>query len=37
MKIDEAIEQYLDYVKASRSVATAETYATGLRHLSAYL
>ncbi|MGD2177914.1 MAG: tyrosine-type recombinase/integrase [Anaerolineae bacterium] len=37
MTIDEAIDRYLDYLKASRSVATADTYATGLNHLRAYL
>ncbi len=37
MTIDEAIERYLDYLRASRSVATADTYATGLNHLRAYL
>jgi site-specific recombinase XerD len=37
MTISEAIEQYLNFVKASRSLATARTYATGLRHLCAYL
>jgi site-specific recombinase XerD len=37
MSIEEAIERYLDYLKASRSVATADTYATGLNHLRAYL
>jgi site-specific recombinase XerD len=37
MKIEETVERYLDYLKASRSVATADTYATGLNHLSAYL
>ena len=37
MIVDEAIERYLDYLRASRSLATAETYATGLNHLRAYL
>ena len=37
MTIDQAINRYLDYLKASRSVATADTYATGLNHLRAYL
>jgi integrase/recombinase XerC/integrase/recombinase XerD len=37
MRIEEAIERYLNYLRASRSVATAETYATGLNHLRAYL
>ncbi len=35
--IDEAMERYLDYLKASRSVATSQTYGTGLNHLRAYL
>ncbi len=35
--IDKAIEQYLDYLRASRSVATSQTYATGLNHMRAYL
>jgi site-specific recombinase XerD len=37
MTIDEVIERYLDYIRASRSQATAETYATGLNHLRRYL
>ncbi len=37
MTIYEAIERYLNYLRASRSVATADTYATGLNHLRAYL
>jgi site-specific recombinase XerD len=37
MTIDEAIERYVHYLRASRSKATAETYATGLHHLCAYL
>jgi site-specific recombinase XerD len=37
MTIDEAIEEYLDYVKASQSLGTARTYATGLGHLKRYL
>jgi site-specific recombinase XerD len=37
MRIEEAIRRYLDYVKASRSMATADTYATGLNHLNDYL
>ncbi len=37
MTIEQAIERYLDYLKASRSVATAETYATSLGHLCTYL
>ncbi len=37
MTIDDAIDRYLDFLKASRSVATADTYATGLNHLRAYL
>lgn len=37
MTIDEAIGRYLDYLRASRSVATADTYTTGLNHLRAYL
>jgi site-specific recombinase XerD len=37
MIIEQAIKRYLDYLKASRSVATAQTYATGLGHLSTYL
>jgi site-specific recombinase XerD len=37
MKIEAAIERYVDYLKASRSLATAETYLTGLNHLRAYL
>lgn len=37
MTIDEAVERYLDYLRASRSVATSDTYATGLNHLRAYL
>jgi site-specific recombinase XerD len=37
MTISEAIERYLDYVKASQSLGTARTYATGLRHFKRYL
>jgi site-specific recombinase XerD len=37
MTISEAIEQYLDHVKASQSLGTARTYATGLRHFAQYL
>ncbi|HEY64830.1 MAG TPA: tyrosine-type recombinase/integrase [Caldilineae bacterium] len=37
MTIDEAIEAYLDHLKAARSFGTARTYATGLRHLRRYL
>lgn len=37
MTIDEAIERFLNYLRASRSVATSDTYATGLNHLRAYL
>jgi site-specific recombinase XerD len=37
MTISEAIEQYLNHVKASQSLGTARTYATGLRHFSHYL
>jgi site-specific recombinase XerD len=35
--IAEAIGRYLDYVKASQSLGTARTYATGLRHFGRYL
>lgn len=37
MTIDEAIDRYLDYLRASRSGATSDTYATGLNHLRTYL
>ncbi|MEJ2211961.1 MAG: tyrosine-type recombinase/integrase [Anaerolineae bacterium] len=37
MTIAEAVEHYLDYVKASQSLGTARTYATGLRHFGRYL
>lgn len=37
MTISEAMTQYLDYVKASQSLGTARTYATGLRHFRRYL
>ncbi len=37
MTINEAIEQYLDHVKASKSLGTARTYVTGLRHFARYL
>ncbi len=37
MTIDDAVERYLDYLRAARSAATSETYATGLNHLRAYL
>jgi site-specific recombinase XerD len=37
MTISEAIERYLAYVKASQSLGTARTYATGLRHFGRYL
>ncbi|HFD39320.1 MAG TPA: hypothetical protein ENJ31_05670 [Anaerolineae bacterium] len=37
MTISEAIEKHLDYVKASQSLGTARTYATGLRHFARYL
>lgn len=37
MTVDEAVERYLEYLKASRSVATSETYATGLNHFRTYL
>ncbi len=37
MTITEAIEQYLNYVKAAQSLGTARTYATGLRHFQRYL
>ena len=37
MTIDEAVERYLDYLRATRSKATADTYATGLNHLRGYL
>lgn len=35
--IAEAIDQYLHYVKASQSLGTARSYATGLRHFQRYL
>ncbi len=35
--IDQALHRYLDHLKAARSVGTARTYATGLRHFSRYL
>jgi len=35
--ISKAIEKHLDYVKASQSLGTARTYATGLRHFARYL
>ncbi len=35
--VDQAINQYLDYVKASQSLGTARSYATGLRHFKRYL
>ncbi len=37
MTIDEAITQYLDHIRASLSLGTARTYATGLRHFQRYL
>lgn len=37
MTIGEAITQYLHHVKASQSLGTARTYATGLRHFRRYL
>lgn len=37
MTIEESIEQYLRYVRASRSMSTANTYATGLNHFCRYL
>lgn len=37
MTISKAVEQYLSHVRASRSMATARTYATGLHHLCVYL
>jgi len=37
MTISEAIAKYLDYVKASQSLGTARSYATGLRHFERYL
>jgi len=37
MTISEAIERYLDHVKASKSLGTARTYVTGLRHFARYL
>lgn len=37
MTISEAIERYLSYVKASQSLGTARSYATGLRHFQRYL
>ncbi len=37
MTINEAIERYLGYVKASQSLGTARSYATGLRHFRRYL
>lgn len=37
MTISEAVEQYLNHIKASLSLGTARTYATGLRHFERYL
>jgi site-specific recombinase XerD len=37
MTVSEAIRQYLNHVKASQSLGTARTYATGLRHFRRYL
>jgi len=37
MTISEAIERFLDHIKASLSLGTANTYATGLQHFSRYL
>ncbi len=37
MTIREAIERYLDHIKASLSLGTSRTYATGLRHFQRYL
>jgi site-specific recombinase XerD len=37
MTVNEAIDKYLNYVKASQSLGTARTYATGLRHFRRYL
>jgi len=37
VNITEAIERYLEYLRASRSKATADTYSTGLNHLRDYL
>jgi len=37
MTISEAIQRYLDHVKAAQSLGTARTYATGLRHFARYL
>ncbi|NOZ26614.1 MAG: tyrosine-type recombinase/integrase [Chloroflexi bacterium] len=37
MTVEEAIEQYLEHLKAARSFGTARTYATGLRHFCRYL
>jgi site-specific recombinase XerD len=37
MTITEVIGKFLDYVKASQSLGTARSYATGLRHFQRYL
>jgi len=37
MTVDEAIEKYLNYIRASQSPGTSRTYATGLRHLAHFL
>jgi len=37
MTISEAMEDFLDHIKASQSFGTARTYATGLQHFSRYL
>ena len=37
MTIDEAIQRYLGYLKATRSKATADTYLSGLNHLRRFL
>lgn len=37
MVVNKAIKQYLDHIKASLSLGTARTYATGLRHFQRYL
>jgi site-specific recombinase XerD len=37
MTINEAIERFLDHIKASLFLGTANTYATGLQHFGRYL
>lgn len=37
MTIQEAIESFLNHIRASQSLGTSRTYATGLGHLSRYL